>query len=278
MGMYAKLMGRITESSLMEEPLDVRYCFMMLLAIADPQGYAVGTDVALARRMNMPLADFKRCVEELMKPDEDSNSKEEAGKRVILSDCERGYFVVNYAKYRDTRDEEHRREYMRDYMRKKRNGKDVAPVNNGKQRKPPLAKVEEEAKGDTPKPPDAEPLAPEKDAKPKTPEALAVAELFNRRPETEWDDKEIKAFKALVKRKVMTLAAMGAISHYYAAERPKAGEGRHRRDLKTFLNNFDGELDRAEAFAANGDRRAEKVPHAFREPFNPPPTPPPGFK
>jgi hypothetical protein len=144
--MYAKLMSRITESSLMDEEIVVRYAFMMMLAIADPQGYVIGTDIAIARRMNIPLDTLKKCLVSLMSPDENSNSKEHEGRRVIDSDCERGYFVVNYGKYRDTRDEEHRREYMREYMRKRRNGKDVTPVNNGKQCKPQLAKAEEEVK------------------------------------------------------------------------------------------------------------------------------------
>src|SRR6266853_3076347 len=97
--MYAKLMGRITESSLMEESIPVRYCFIMLLAVADPQGYAIGTDLALARRLNMPLDEFRECVVELMRPDPDSNSKEHDGKRLIESDGERGYWIVNYVKY-----------------------------------------------------------------------------------------------------------------------------------------------------------------------------------
>lgn len=142
MRMFAKLFSRITESSLMDEDVPVRYCFVMLLAIADPQGYVVGTDVAIARRMNVPLDEFKRCLGELMKPDEDSNSKEEEGRRVIQSDAERGYFLVNYRKYRDTRDEEQRRDYMRDYMRNRRNGKDVASVNNCKHGKHSLANAD----------------------------------------------------------------------------------------------------------------------------------------
>lgn len=145
MGMYAKLMSRITESSLMDEEILVRYTFMMLLAIADPQGYVVGTDVAIARRLNMPLEEFKKSVTQLMEPDANSNSMEHEGRRVITSDCERGYFLVNYVKYRDTRDEEQRREYMRDYMRKYRGGKDVTPVNKRKHRKPALAKEEVKA-------------------------------------------------------------------------------------------------------------------------------------
>lgn len=140
--MYAKLMSRITESSLMEEDVGVRYCFMMMLAMADPQGYVIGTDVAIARRMNIPVPDFKKFITSLMQPDPDSNSREEDGRRIIESDCERGYYVVNYRKYRDTRDEEQRREYMREYMQKRRGGKpSVNSVNNGK---PALANAEGE--------------------------------------------------------------------------------------------------------------------------------------
>ena len=82
-----------------------------------------------------------------MKPDPDSNSKEFDGRRIIDSDCERGYFVVNYVKYRETRDEEDRRNYMREYMRKYRNGNDVADVNSGKHSKPKLANAEGEEEG-----------------------------------------------------------------------------------------------------------------------------------
>ena len=146
MGMYAKLMSRITESSLMEEAVPVRYVFMMMLAMADPQGYVIGTDVAIARRMNISVKELQDALVPLMSPDESSNSKEQEGRRVILSDCERGYYCVNYCKYRDTRNEEDRREYMRDYMRKRRSGNDVADVNSCKLSKPQLAQVEAEEK------------------------------------------------------------------------------------------------------------------------------------
>jgi len=134
-------MARITESSLMEEDVLTRYVFMMLLAIADPEGYVVGTDVAIARRINVSVAELKGALERLMAPDPSSNSREREGRRVIESDIERGYFLVNYRKYRDTRDEESRRKYMKDYMQNYRSG-GVNHVNNRKQRKPPLAKVE----------------------------------------------------------------------------------------------------------------------------------------
>lgn len=118
--MYAKLMERITESSLMEEEVMVRYVFMMMLAIADPEGYVIGTDVAIARRLNVAAKDLSKALERLKEPDPDSNSEEHEGRRIIGSDVERGYLVVNYCKYRDMKDEGGRREYMKNYMRQRR--------------------------------------------------------------------------------------------------------------------------------------------------------------
>lgn len=94
----------------------------------------------------------------------------------------------------------------------------------------------------------------EKDVIPKTPEALAICELFNRRPSTEWDPKLVRKFKDGVRRGVVTLASIEKISAYYSSERSKGEEGRHRRDIGTFVNNFDGELDRAEAFLMSQNR------------------------
>ena len=119
----------------MEEPVSVRYVFMMLLAIADPEGSVIGTDVAIARRLNIPTNEFTRCVETLGTPDPHSNSQEREGRRVVPSEGERGYLIVNYRTYRGLKDESERREYMREYMRNRRKGvhsEDVAPVNSRK--------------------------------------------------------------------------------------------------------------------------------------------------
>jgi len=114
--MFAKLFSRITESSLMEEDIPVRYVFVMLLAISDKDGDVVGTDIAIARRLNMPVDEFARCVAVLGTPDPNSNSKAEDGRRVVPCDSERGYRVVNYAKYRAMTTEFQKKEYMRQYM------------------------------------------------------------------------------------------------------------------------------------------------------------------
>lgn len=115
----------------MEEDVAVRYVFMAMLAISDPQGYVIGTDVAIARRLNIPLKLFLRCLDRLKQPDADSNSPDEDGRRILDSDGERGYRMVNFLKYRSMRDENDRREYQRTYRAKYREeGRDKQrPVN-----------------------------------------------------------------------------------------------------------------------------------------------------
>ena len=151
--MYAKLFSRITESSLMEETIEARYVFVMFLAIADPRGEVIGTDVALARRLNMSLDQLKLALAPLMEPDPDSNSRECEGRRIVRSNGERGYHIVNYLTYRNHRDEAQRREYMANYIASYRaDGKDKSrPVNSGKLGKlgkPRLAQAEAEAEAE----------------------------------------------------------------------------------------------------------------------------------
>lgn len=130
--MYAKLFSRIAQSSLMEEPIETRYTFMMLLAIADQSGDVIGTDVALARTINLPLATFTESVKALMEPDPHSNSQDHDGRRLIPSDFGRGYRIVNYSAYRAIKTAEEKKTYMREYMRARRESlktKEVTSVN-----------------------------------------------------------------------------------------------------------------------------------------------------
>lgn len=91
------------------------------------------------------------------------------------------------------------------------------------------------------------PLAIEKNV-PTTRTAQRIATLFNRRLTTPWSVQEIKAFKACGH---ITDTELELVEKYYASERAKGEtEGRHRRDLCTFLNNWRGESDRAMAFAS----------------------------
>lgn len=118
--MYAKLFSRITESSLIEESITTRWVFVAMLAIADPDGTVIGTDIAIARRINVPLIDFSDSMKVLMSEDVDSNNQDHSGARIIHSRGERGYFLTGYQRYKGIKTEDERRHYMKEYMAKKR--------------------------------------------------------------------------------------------------------------------------------------------------------------
>lgn len=82
---------------------------------------------------------------------------------------------------------------------------------------------------------------------PSTDTAKRIAILFKRRLDTHWSEKEVKRYRQLIKDQVMSDSALELIGRYYVYQR-KQEKGIHRRDLYTFLNNFAGELDRAQAW------------------------------
>ena len=104
----------------MEEEVTTRYVFMMMLALSDSHGDVIGTDIAIARMMNVSKSEFTTSISQLMLPDNDSNSPDHDGRRIIPSENGRGYRVVNYLNYRALKSDDEKREYMREYMRKKR--------------------------------------------------------------------------------------------------------------------------------------------------------------
>tara|TARA_R110002126_G_C10418247_1_gene497160 strand:- start:395 stop:1099 length:705 start_codon:yes stop_codon:yes gene_type:complete len=154
--MYAKLFSRIAQSSLMEEKVNTRYVFMMMLALSDRHGEVIGTDVAISRMMNVPKNDFCDALKPLLEPDLDSNSPAEEGRRIILSENGRGYKIVNYLNYRDIKSDDEKREYMRQYMKRRRdktkeNDENVNSVNPCKVLLNDVTHTEAEAEVDTKK-------------------------------------------------------------------------------------------------------------------------------
>lgn len=86
-----------------------------------------------------------------------------------------------------------------------------------------------------------------------------VNKLFNRRSTTAWSDKETKQLKAIAKREGV-LDELTEIEALY-----NSGYQYRRRDVVTFLNNFDVELDRARnrnqgTFQNQGETSSETEP------------------
>lgn len=110
---------------------------------------------------------------------------------------------------------------------------------------------------------------------PTTDLAKRVAALCKRKPTTPWADKEIRAYKHLVKSGFFNdLSDFALIESYYAFERKKGDKGFYRRDLYTFLFNAAGELDRATAWrelhpVKAAPRKIIPMPPVASEPFVP---------
>lgn len=132
--MFAKVYNQIFASSIAEN-YTTRHVFMDLLVLADSEGVVDMTMGAIARTTNVPLEVVKRAIQELSEPDTESRSAGEDGRRIALLDSHRdwGWRIINYAHYRSLRDEEARRSYNRNYMRKYRNGEEpTEPVKSVK--------------------------------------------------------------------------------------------------------------------------------------------------
>jgi hypothetical protein len=86
-----------------------------------------------------------------------------------------------------------------------------------------------------------------------------IAAMMRRKLTTHWSDKELKQYKKLYKSHCFDdLSDLSLMERYYAFERKKGDNGRHRRDLITLLNNWQGELDRATAWAELHPIRVER--------------------
>jgi len=83
----------------------------------------------IAATIGCPVSEVDDAIEKLCQPDTKSRTKDEDGKRLIKIG-EFAYHVVTHKKYREMRTNEDRREYFREYRRKKRGVDKCSQVNN----------------------------------------------------------------------------------------------------------------------------------------------------
>lgn len=115
-----------------------------MLAMADRHGRVWGSVPGLANRARVELEQCRDALKRFQEPDPDSRTKENEGKRI--EDIDGGWRLINYEKYRTIRDEESRREYMADLMKKRRaDVKDVSNVSSGYHNAEAEAEAEAEA-------------------------------------------------------------------------------------------------------------------------------------
>ena len=116
--MYAKLFADIRQSTIWAEDSDTRIVWITLLTMADKDGLVRARAPGISIQARVPLKKVREALALFKAPDPDSRSKDHDGRR--MEENEEGYLILNYAKYRDIRDEDSRREYMRKYMRNRR--------------------------------------------------------------------------------------------------------------------------------------------------------------
>lgn len=243
---YTKLFNSIVTSTIWTEDDKTRILWITMLAMSDQNGEVHASIPGLARIAGIDLESTEKAINAFMSPDPYSRTPDNEGRRIAKIDG--GWELLNHAKYRKMASKEDSKEATAERVKRHRarnacNGI-VTPCNGSVTEGMDIAEAEAEAEAkNIPQTPKG---ALEKNPKdkniPTSPAAIRIAQLYNRRLTTAWSDKEIKAFKAL-----------GQIDHddleivckYTDAERTKGDNGRHRRDLSTFLNNFYGEVDRA---------------------------------
>jgi len=116
--MFVKLFADLMDSSLWSESSDTRIVWITLLMMADETGLVRSTAPGITKRAGVNLAHTRAALEKFEAPDPESRTLVLEGRRIERVDG--GYQIVNYLAYRNLRNKDARREYMRTYMAQRR--------------------------------------------------------------------------------------------------------------------------------------------------------------
>ncbi len=122
--MYGKIFSSMYEGSMVGAGPVVFAVWGYCIAKADVDGTLLLNPALLAPIIGTSRVDIEGAINYLLKPDPHSKNPEHEGRR-LLHQSGYQYFVVSHEHYRDMKNNEDRREYMREYMRKKREKQDV---------------------------------------------------------------------------------------------------------------------------------------------------------
>jgi|SRR5688572_8616653 len=115
---YAKLLSSIVTSTIWCESCETKVMWVTMLALADKDGYVGASIPGLAKLAGVSLGDAEAAIAKFLAPDPMSRSKEHEGRRI--REVDRGWVLLNYAKVRDMRHADIRREQNREAQRRAR--------------------------------------------------------------------------------------------------------------------------------------------------------------
>jgi hypothetical protein len=126
--MYGKVFASMYEGSMVGSGPVVFAVWGYCIAKADADGSVLLNPALLAPVIGTSRAEIEQAINFLQSPDANSKNPDHEGRR-LLSMTGHLYCVVSHAVYRDIKNNEDRREYMREYMRKRRELETVLTVN-----------------------------------------------------------------------------------------------------------------------------------------------------
>lgn len=120
--MFGKLFPQMFEGSLVDAGWEAIVTLQQLVILANVEGVVDKTPDWISRTTTIPLEIIAKGLAALEKPDPESRTPGEEGRRIVrVSDARSwGWRIVNYEHYRNLRKEEERRDYHRQYWREKR--------------------------------------------------------------------------------------------------------------------------------------------------------------
>jgi hypothetical protein len=124
---FAKLFSSILRSSVWQEPASTRLVWITLLAMSDRDGYVGASIPGVATAAGVTLQEAETAINTFLAPDRYSRSKEHEGRRIVEAD--RGWQLLNYARFRDMRDSEARKAWDRERKRADRSGQERTRVD-----------------------------------------------------------------------------------------------------------------------------------------------------
>jgi len=137
---FTKLFGSIVGSSIWSEDDQTRIVWITMLAMADQNGKVDASIPGLANYARVSIAATEKALALFLAPDRYSRTEEEEGRRIEKVDG--GWRLLNYFKYRESRDPEKRRKQNREAQARYRSKPKVS------QSKPESAQAEAEAEAE----------------------------------------------------------------------------------------------------------------------------------
>ncbi len=130
--MYGKIFRQMYKGTLASAgPWQALVTFQQLIVLADVDGIVDMTADAIARETTIPLEVINAGLQALEKPDPESRTPDEEGRRIVRLSDDRtwGWRITNYKYYRELKREEDRREYHRQYWHKRKTQQKTQQLN-----------------------------------------------------------------------------------------------------------------------------------------------------